>query len=65
MSDEIRTADDIISIWHVEPKLAKEMFDLFSDIVFEETCDTLFSDDESESTDASSDDEIDTSFEDE
>ena len=62
MSDEIRTADDIINIWHVEPKVAIEMFALFTDIVFEETFDILFSDEENVSTDESSDDEVDTSF---
>ena len=56
MSDEIKTADDIISIWHVEPHVAKEMFALFTDIVFEEPCDTLLNDEEIEITEKSPED---------
>ena len=65
MLDEIKTDEDITSIWHVEPHVAKEMFALFTDIVFEEPCDTLLNDGEIETTDESSEDEVDTSLDEE
>ena len=63
MSDEIKTAEDITNIWHIEPELAKEMFSLFVDVVFEETSENIFVDGESETTDEDSDDEVDESSE--
>ena len=65
MSDEIRTVDDIINIWHVEPKVAQEMFNLFVDIVFGENEETILSEDNSDTSDVESDDEVDQSSEDE
>ena len=65
MSDEIKSADDIVSIWHIDPKVAKEMFNLFIDVVFEEPCDILLDDEEIVTTDESSEHEVDTSLDDE
>ena len=67
MSDEIRTVDDIINIWHVEPKVAQEMFNLFVDIVFGENEETILSEDDSDTSDydVDSDDQVDQSSEDE
>ena len=63
MSDEIKTAEDITNIWHIEPEVAKEMFNLFMDVVFEETTENIFSDGEGETTDEDCDDEVDQSSE--
>ena len=67
MSDEIRTVDDIINIWHVEPKVAQEMFNLFVGIVFGENEETILSEDDSDTSDydVDSDDQVDQSSEDE
>ena len=61
MSDEIRSTQDIINIWHIDPQVANDMFSLFNDIVFDDNSDDLLIDEESETSDESSDDEIDQS----
>ena len=58
MSDEIRSADDIISFWHIDPQVAEDMFNLFNDIVFDENSENDLIE-ESETSDDDSDDETD------
>ena len=60
MSAEIKTEEDIVNIWHVEPSVAKMVFQLFSEIVFGDLDDTLDVEDESGESDP---DELDLSRE--
>ena len=34
MSDEIKSAEDIVSLWHIDQSIAKKLFMLFDEIVF-------------------------------
>ena len=34
MADEIKSKDDIVSLWHIDPLVARKLFDLFNEVVF-------------------------------
>ena len=62
MSDEIRSADDIISFWPIDPQVAEDIFNLFNDIVFDDNSDNFLTE-ESETSDEDSDNETECSSE--
>ena len=53
MSDEVKTENDIIEIWHIDKTVAHQIFMLFNEVVFGDLCD---SDDDS---DTASESEVD------
>ena len=48
MSDEIKSGDDIVSLWHIDQDIAHNLYLLFHEIVFG-NCDTIIDDSDHES----------------
>ena len=38
--DEVKNENDIMEIWHIESSLAQELFLLFKEVVYGETCES-------------------------
>lgn len=62
MSDEIKTEQDIVDMWHINPAVAHPIFLLFTEVVFESftiqpdsDCENVESDPDSDIPDQSSD----------
>ena len=34
MTDELKSKDDIVGLWHIDPIVAGKLFDLFNEVVF-------------------------------
>ena len=53
--DEVKTAEDIVRIWHIEPLIAKKIYLLLTDVLNGATDDNVdfSSDEESETSEAS------------
>ena len=34
MLDEIKTANDIVEMWHIDPQVADKVFDIFQEVIF-------------------------------
>ena len=34
MADELKTKEDIVELWHIDPIVAEKLFNLFNEVVF-------------------------------
>ena len=34
MLDEIKVAGDIVEMWHIDPRVAEKVFDIFEEVIF-------------------------------
>ena len=46
MLDEIKVAGDIVEMWHIDPRVAEKVFDIFKEVIFHSQNEPNIGDDE-------------------
>ena len=46
MLDEIKVAGDIVEMWHIDPRVAEKVFDIFQEVIFHSQNEPNIGDDE-------------------